>query len=125
MIQLKLPFGKADDEEAQKRRFGFVVIDESDLLAGRSYWLVMAVLIATILLMGVLSNLQIQKRHQLYRELSNVRQAYNEMRIEEKRLIIEQQTFSATPTVAKRAVNELGMFYPVDKSRLVVTEPNQ
>ena len=42
------------------------------------------------------------------------------MHIEEQRLLIEQQTFSATPQVARRAVSELGMFFPVGEHRRII-----
>lgn len=132
-MQLKLPFWSKPSESepiAPKRnqglgsvKIGGWVIDGNDLLAGRSYWFVLIFLTVLILMMGVWTNEQIQERHQIYRELSFERQAHQKMQIEAQRLIIEQQTFSATPTVAGRAVNELHMFYPTQKHRLVVTEP--
>lgn len=106
-------------------KIGSWVIDGNDLLAGRSYWFMLVFLTVLILMMGVWTNEQIQERHQIYRELSSEIQAYQKMQIEAQRLIIEQQTFGATPTVAGRAVGELNMFYPTDKHRLIITEPSQ
>lgn len=132
-MQLKLPFkGKLTQPTLAKEnqglgslKIGGWIIDGNDLLAGRSYWFVLIVLVVLILMMGVWTNEQIQERHRLYRELSFERQAYQKMQTEAQRLIIEQQTFSATPTVAGRAVNELNMFYPTQKHRLVVAEPTK
>lgn len=132
-MQLKLPFGKTVSEPSQRedtQGLGSLdirgwVIEGNDLLAGRSYWFVLAMLVVLILMMGVWTNEQIQERHRLYRELSAERQAHQKMQIEAQRLIIEQQTFSATPTVAGRAVNELNMFYPTAKHRMVVADPKK
>lgn len=147
-MQLKLPFWhkkdgqsdsqatdhQSDDNQEQEKasclprepiRFFGLVFDGNDLVAGRSYWFLLIGLVVLLLSMGVLTNLKIQERHRLYRELSEARQNYQKMQIEEQRLMIEQQTFSSTPTVAQRAVSELGMFYPTEKHRLIVTEPNQ
>ncbi len=100
---------------------GEELVSDSDLVAGRNYWFVMASLVLIILATAIKTVHQTQERHAVYRELSQAKQAYRDMHIEEQRLIIEQQTFSATPIVAQRAVTELGMFYPVDKNRLVIT----
>ena len=35
-------------------------------------------------------------------------------------MLIEQQTFSATPQIASRAVAELGMFSPTLKDKLII-----
>lgn len=129
-MQLKLPFSKTVSEPSQRddtQGLGSLdirgwVIEGNDLLAGRSYWFVLVMLVVLILMMGVWTNEQIQERHRLYRELSAERQAHQKMQIEAQRLIIEQQTFSATPTVAGRAVNELNMFYPTGKHRMVVAD---
>ena len=42
------------------------------------------------------------------------------LQVEHQRLLIEQQTFSATPQIASRAVAELGMFSPTLKDKLII-----
>ena len=42
------------------------------------------------------------------------------LQIEHQRLLIEQQTFSATPQIASRAVAELGMFSPMLEDKLII-----
>lgn len=99
------------------------LIASSDFTPGRMYWFVVAVLLMAAIMMGVINVEQVQERHKIYRELSAARQEYRTMRTEEERLIIEQQTFSATATVAQRAVTELGMFYPSQTHRIIVPSP--
>lgn len=99
------------------------LIASSDFTPGRMYWFVVAVLLMAVIILGVMNVEQIQERHKVYRELSVARQDYRTMRTEEERLIIEQQTFSATATVAQRAVTELGMFYPSQTHRIIVPSP--
>lgn len=95
-------------------------IELNDLRAGRSYWFVMAGLVLVILITAVKTAHQTQERHEVYRKLTQARQQYQSLQTEETRLIIEQQTFSATPIVAQRAVVELGMFYPTQKNRIII-----
>lgn len=82
------------------------------------YRLIVAGLLFGILITGVMIATQTQKRHQTYQELTRLRQQLVAMQVEESRLLIEQQTFSATPQVARRAVRELGMHYPTKKERI-------
>jgi cell division protein FtsL len=42
------------------------------------------------------------------------------LQVEHQRLLIEQQTFSATPQIASRAVAELGMYSPTLKDKLII-----
>lgn len=90
---------------------------------GRTYWFFMLALATAILLTASLTIIQTQKRHQAYNRLIELQKAQRQMQVEEQRLLIEQQTFSATPKVAQRAVNELGMFYPDERHRMVVAPP--
>lgn len=99
------------------------LITTSDFTPGRGYWFLMGLLVLVIIITGIKNVEQTQKRHAVYRDLSAAKQAYRTMRTEEERLIIEQQTFSATSTVAQRAVTELGMFYPSENHRIVVPGP--
>lgn len=107
-------------EMVNKTWMGF---DQQDFVAGRGYWFMMTVLCVLILAVAVKKIEQTQTRHQLFIELSTARQNYRQMHTEEQKLIIEQQTFSATPIVARRAVSELSMFYPLEKDRIVIIPP--
>lgn len=117
--QAKSP-DQASDTADNKSWMG---LDKQDFVAGRGYWFMMAVLCVLILAVAVKKIEQTQTRHQLFIELSTARQNYRQMHTEEQKLIIEQQTFSATPIVARRAVSELSMFYPLEKDRIVIIPP--
>ena len=52
---------------------------------------------------------QIQTYHQQYGE-SQKKNNFASCKMEHQRMLIEQQTFSATPQVTNRAVTELNMF---------------
>lgn len=96
--------------------------DARDFLAGPNYWFVLLMIGIAILVLAVLSVLQVQYRHDTYQELARAVRDFNQMKLEEERLLLEQQTFSATPTVVERSVGELAMFYPDDKHRLVLKD---
>ena len=49
--------------------------------------------------------------HEAHIELQKTQSWIKWAKIEEQRLMIEQQTFSATPQVAQRAASEPGMFF--------------
>lgn len=89
----------------------------------RLYWFLMLLFVLVILVSAVATAKQTQERHDLYQELVDLRDKIRTLKIEEQRLIIEQQTFSATPHIAKRSVVELKMFYPNDSDRLVLIPP--
>lgn len=95
-------------------------VDMHDLRAGRSYWFAMMALVLFILIGAIKTAHQTQERHETYRLLVQARQQYQKLQTEETRLIIEQQTFSATPIVAQRSVVELGMFFPTKDNRLII-----
>lgn len=90
----------------------------------RPYWFAMGILAAAILFTAMLIVKQTQERHKTYASLAVLEDQYRRMHITEQRLLIEQQTFSSTPVVAKRAVNDLRMFYPDDKHRKVIAPPD-
>lgn len=90
----------------------------------RPYWFAMAILAGAILFTAMLVVKQTQERHKVYAALATLEDNYRRMHITEQRLLIEQQTFSSTPVVAKRAVNDLRMFYPDDKHRKVISPPD-
>lgn len=87
------------------------------------FWFLVGLLAVGILMTATATVRQTQKRHQTYADLSDLQKQYRKMHIEEQRLLIEQQTFSATPVVAKRAVSDLRMFYPDDRHRKVIAPP--
>lgn len=82
------------------------------------YRLFVGGLLLAILITGVMIAQQTQERHQTYQEITRLKRELAKMQVEENRLLIEQQTFSATPQVARRAVGELGMHYPTKKEQL-------
>lgn len=63
---------------------------------------------------------QTNERHQVHIDIRKLEIELVQLRTEEQRLMIEQQTFSATPQVASRAVSELGMFFPTGENRRVI-----
>lgn len=82
--------------------------------------LVLGLLVVAIIWTGVSISVQTQAHHESYRNLQRLKKELTSMQVEEQRLLIEQQTFSATPQVARRAVSELGMFFPAGDSRRVI-----
>lgn len=84
------------------------------------FMLVMLLLAAAIIFTGVKSALQVQQYHQDYKNLQLLKKQYLQLQIEHNRLMIEQQTFSATPQIAARAVAELNMYSPTVKDKIIV-----
>lgn len=82
--------------------------------------LILGLLVIAIIWTGVSISIQTQAHHEAYRNLQQLKKELTNMQVEEQRLLIEQQTFSATPQVARRAVSELGMFFPEGDSRQVI-----
>lgn len=87
------------------------------------YAVLMGMLLTLILWTGISTVRQIQAYHHQYTELQKTKKAYRQLQVEHQRLLIEQQTFSATPQIARRAVTELNMFYPKLSDRLIVQLP--
>lgn len=85
------------------------------------YWLVLTVLATLILMTGASIALQSQERHRTYRELQALKQRHTELKSEEQRLFIEQQTFGSTSEVVRLSVDKLGMFFPAKQNRDVIT----
>lgn len=98
-------------------------VDGQDLQAGRVYWFVLSALVLIILVTGVQNVKQVLVRHELYRALSQAKSEHQRLVTEEQRLLIEQQTFSATPIVAKRAKSELMMDYPRPDQHITILAP--
>lgn len=84
------------------------------------YRVVLAVLVVAIFATALAIVQQTQERHQIHIQIRKLDMQLDDLQVEEQRLMIEQQTFSATPQVASRAVSELGMFFPSAQSRRVV-----
>lgn len=117
---------QASDDAQPKKPLPFLSasgVESQDVTAGRVYWFVMAVLCCVILTAGVQNVKQVLHRHELYRKLATARAEHQRLITEEQRLLIEQQTLSATPIVAKRAKAELLMDYPDEHQRIMVLAP--
>lgn len=84
------------------------------------YTVALLLLIVAILWTGVKVVQQIQSYHHTYGELSGLKRDFRQLQIERQRMLIEQQTFSATPQVTNRAVAELNMFYPNLSDRMII-----
>lgn len=78
---------------------------------------ILAILVMLILWSGIKVVEQTQLRHQVHIDIRKLNVEIEDLQTEEQRLMIEQQTFSATPQVASRAVSELGMFFPTGENR--------
>lgn len=87
------------------------------------YAVLMGVLLTLILWTGISTVRQIQAYHHQYTDLQKAKKEYRNLQIEHQRLLIEQQTFSATPQIARRAVTELNMFYPKLSDRMIIQQP--
>lgn len=84
------------------------------------YAVAMMVLVVAILWTGIKVVEQIQDYHQRYGTLLKLKRDFRQLQIEHQRMLIEQQTFSATPQVTNRAVAELNMFYPNLSDRMIL-----
>ncbi len=86
-----------------------------------SIYVVMLLLIAAaIVWSGVKTAENVQQYHQDYKTLQDMKKQERKLQVEHQRLLIEQQTFSATPQIASRAVSELGMYSPTLKDKLII-----
>ncbi len=81
---------------------------------------ILAILVLLIFWTAVSIVEQTNERHQVHIQIRKLDLELDDLRTEEQRLMIEQQTFSATPQVASRAVSELGMFFPTGENRRVI-----
>lgn len=99
---------------------------DADYHGVRLYSVAMLVLVAAILWTGLSVVEQVQTYQQRYTELSELKQDFRQMQVERQRMLIEQQTFSATPQIVNRAVTQLHMFYPELSNRLIIrAKPSQ
>ncbi|MBR5494030.1 MAG: cell division protein FtsL [Psychrobacter sp.] len=92
------------------RRFNMVSI----------YVAILLLLAAAIIWSGIKTAEGVQQYHQDYKTLQDMKKQERKLQVEHQRLLIEQQTFSATPQIASRAVAELGMFSPTLKDKLII-----
>ena len=99
--------------------------DVGELFAQRfgvvSIYVVMLLLLAgAIVWSGIKTAENVQQYHQDYKTLQDMKKQERKLQVEHQRLLIEQQTFSATPQIASRAVSELGMYSPTLKDKLII-----
>lgn len=93
---------------------------DSDYRGISLYAVAMTVLVVAILWTGIKTAEQIQDYHHLYGKMNTLKKEFRQLQIERQRMLIEQQTFSATPQVTNRAVAELNMFYPNLSDRMII-----
>ena len=84
------------------------------------YVAILLLLAAGIVWSGIKTAEGVQQYHQDYKTLQDMKKQERKLQVEHQRLLIEQQTFSATPQIASRAVSELGMFSPTLKDKLII-----
>ncbi len=99
--------------------------DVSEIFAQRFnvvsiYVLVLLLLAAGIIWSGIKTADGVQQYHQDYKTLQDMKKQQRKLQVEHQRLLIEQQTFSATPQIASRAVSELNMYSPTLKDKLII-----
>lgn len=99
-------------------------INENTQVIRTNFTTVLRVILAILVLLIFWTALSIveqtNERHQVHIQIRKLDLELSDLRTEEQRLMIEQQTFSATPQVASRAVSELGMFFPTGENRRVI-----
>ena len=98
--------------------FGEVLVQRFSMVG--IYVAVLLLLAAAIVWSGIKTAEAIQQYHQDYKALQDMKKQERTLQIEHQRLLIEQQTFSATPQIASRAVTELGMYTPTFKDKLII-----
>jgi len=84
------------------------------------YVVVLLLLAVAIVWSGIKTAEEVQQYHQDYKTLQDMKKQERKLQVEHQRLLIEQQTFSATPQIASRAVAELGMYSPTLKDKLII-----
>ncbi|MBS9779975.1 MAG: cell division protein FtsL [Moraxellaceae bacterium] len=113
--KVKKPEKELDDKATQtrdlvseknKNSYGFIII--------------MSILVLAILATGILTSAQIHQYRQNYEALQEIKRNYMDLRVEYRRLLIEQQTFSTTQRIASRAVTELHMYFPSVDDKMIL-----
>ncbi len=84
------------------------------------YVVLLLLLAAGIVWSGIKTAEGVQQYHQDYKTLQDMKKQQRKLQVEHQRLLIEQQTFSATPQIASRAVSELNMYSPTLKDKLII-----
>ena len=84
------------------------------------YVILLLLLAAGIVWSGIKTAEGVQQYHQDYKALQDMKKQQRKLQVEHQRLLIEQQTFSATPQIASRAVSELDMYTPTLKDKLII-----
>ena len=84
------------------------------------YVVILVLLAAAIVWSGIKTAEGVQQYHQDYKTLQDMKKQERKLQVEHQRLLIEQQTFSATPQIASRAVSELNMYSPTLKDKLII-----
>lgn len=113
------------DKPANRRAATPNTTDVGELFARRFnvvsiYVVVLLLLAGAIVWSGIKTAEDVQQYHQDYRTLQDMKKQERKLQVEHQRLLIEQQTFSATPQIASRAVAELGMFSPTLENKLII-----
>ena len=86
-----------------------------------SIYVVLLLLLAVgIIWSGIKTAEGVQQYHQDYKTLQDMKKQQRKLQVEHQRLLIEQQTFSATPQIASRAFSELNMYSPTLKDKLII-----
>ena len=81
---------------------------------------VLLLLAVAIVWSGIKTAEEVQQYHQDYKTLQDMKKQERTLKIEHQRLLIEQQTFSATPQIVSRAVAELGMYSPKLQDKMII-----
>lgn len=109
----------------EDERLNFAEVFGVENHGGWVYAFIFGVIIVAVLgtAIGVVG--QVQYYHREYKKLLVLQEEFRQLQIENQSLLLEQQTFSATPQMMNRAMNELGMFYPNVSDRIIIeVNPN-
>lgn len=81
---------------------------------------VIGLLCIAIVVSAIAVTVQVYNYRQIYKALQREKRQYHALQMENQRLLLEQQTFSATPQVHSRAVIALNMFPPKAEDKVIV-----
>ena len=113
------------DKSTKQHHTSTANMDVGELFAKRFnvvsiYVVILLLLAGAIIWSGIKTAENVQQYHQDYKTLQDMKKQERKLQIEHQRLLIEQQTFSATPQIASRAVSELSMYSPTLKDKLII-----
>ncbi len=111
---IKSKVAEADD----KANAQDVIAEKTEFSYG--FIITLSLLIVAILVTGILASTQIHEYRQNYEKLQGIKHDYMDLRVEYRRLLIEQQTFSTTQKIASRAVSELHMYFPSFEDKMIL-----